>query len=358
VKRVAQIAALSAAAALALAACGDAPEEATGSATSTTAAADFTGCMVSDAGGFDDGSFNESSYAGLERAVEELGIKKAEAESTDAGQYNGNLDSMMQNDCDLIITVGFNLADATAAAAEGNPDQKFALIDSTVDPAMENVKPILFNTHEAAYLAGYLAAGITETGTVATYGGFPIPSVTIFMDGFVDGVAKYNEDHGTEVKALGWDKEAQDGEFTDTFDDKGQGVISTNNFIAAGADVILPVAGPVGEGSLSAASQHDGVKVIWVDADGYEMYPEYQDIIPTSVLKGMEQAVFDVLYASTGTAFNSDAYVGTLANEGIGLAEVRDESVPEDLLDEIETLKQQIVDGELVVESPSSISVD
>lgn len=214
-KRAAQLAAVTAAAAMILSACGDAPDDASTSAAATTTAsettegtdgatnADFKSCMVSDFGGFDDNSFNESGYNGLVKAEKDLGIEIAKAESTDAGQYTGNVDSMIQASCDLIITVGFNLADVTGTAADANPDQHFALIDSGVEPARDNVKPLLFNTQEAAFLAGYLAAGMSETKTVATFGGQPYPSVTIFMDGFVDGVAKYNEDNGEQVKVLG-----------------------------------------------------------------------------------------------------------------------------------------------------------
>ncbi len=102
-------------------------------------------------------------------------------------------------DCDLIIGVGFLLAGAVGEAAAANPEESFALIDSSLDEPADNVKPLLFNTAEAAFLGGYLAAGMTETGTVATFGGIPIPPVTIFMDGFVDGVAYYNEQKGTDV---------------------------------------------------------------------------------------------------------------------------------------------------------------
>lgn len=372
-KKMAKAAAFGAAAALLLAACGDAPGEDT--TTTTTAedegtetteappaeSIDFKGCMVSDAGGFDDNSFNESGILGLQRAASELGIETAQAESTDPGQYAGNLEAMVQAGCDLIIPVGYLLADDTATAADANPDAHFALIDSGVDPARDNVKPLLFNTHEAAFLAGYLAAGVTETGTVATYGGMNIPSVTIFMDGFVDGVAKYNEDNGTDVDVLGWDKDAQDGSFAETFEETGVGTSLTEGFIAQGADIILPVAGPVGEGSLSAASQHDGVKVIWVDSDGFEQenLAQYHGLILTSVMKEIGQSVFDVVEATADGSFSADPYVGTLENGGVGLAPYHDlESVvPAELQTAIESLKDQIVSGELVVESPSATPI-
>lgn len=370
-KNKARIVAASAAFALLLAACADAPDDkapATGGSDTTTSAdapaekVDFKGCMVSDFGGFDDNSFNESGFNGLKKAESDLGIEAATAESTDAGDYTGNVDSMVQANCDLIVTVGFNLADATAEAADADAEQHFALIDSGVDPARDNVKPLLFNTQEAAFLAGYLAAGMSETGVVATYGGEPYPSVTIFMDGFVDGVAKYNEDNDASVKALGWDKDAQDGQFTNTFDEIGVGESTTEGFIANKADVILPVAGPVGEGSLSAASKHDGVSVIWVDSDGYmqDNLDKYKGLIMTSVMKEIGQSVFDVIEATASGSFSADPYVGTLENGGVSLAPFHDfeDKVPAELQTKIDDLKAQIVSGDLVVESPSATSVN
>src|SRR5690606_10569764 len=123
------------------------------------------------------------------------------------------------------------------AAAEANPEAHFGLIDSSFSDAdfnpveLDNAKPLIFNTAEAAYLAGYVAAGMTETGTVATFGGMQIPSVSIFMDGFADGVAKYNEDNSADVTLLGWDKERQTGSFSGDFENQAAGQTLTEQFI-------------------------------------------------------------------------------------------------------------------------------
>ena len=368
-KNKTRIAAAVAAFALILTACADAPDTkptTPGGQTTTTgdapvAPVDFKGCMVSDFGGFNDNSFNESGFNGLKKAEKDLGIKATTAESTDAGQYTGNVDAMVQASCDLIITVGFNLADATANAADAEPDQHFALIDSGVDPARDNVKPLLFNTQEAAYLAGYLAAGMSKTGHVATFGGQPYPSVTIFMDGFVDGVAKYNEDSGKSVKVSGWDKATKKGQFSETFEETRVGESITEGFIAQGADIILPVAGPVGEGSLSAASKHEGVSVIWVDSDGYmqDNLAKYKPLIMTSVMKEIGQSVFDVISATKDGAFSADPYVGTLENGGVALAPFHDweDKVPAELKSAVDGLKAEIIAGTLMVDSPSATAV-
>ncbi|HWS58503.1 MAG TPA: BMP family ABC transporter substrate-binding protein [Actinotalea sp.] len=364
-KRVMRAAVVATATALVLAACGAAPEDEETSAPEETSAEtiDYTACMVSDEGGFDDASFNQSGFEGLERASTELGIEMKTAESSDPGQYVGNIDSMVQEGCDLIIGVGFALEDAVQAAAEANPDINFALVDSAFSDAdfnpvsYDNAKPLLFNTQEAAFLAGYLAAGTSVTGTVATYGGMPFPSVTIFMDGFYDGVMKYNEDTGAAVKVLGWDKAAQNGSMIGNFSDTEAGRATTETFIASGADIILPVAGPVGSGSLNAASQAEGVSVIWVDSDGY-LQPsnaDYKSLILTSVMKLIGNSVFDTVAAAAEGNFSAEPYVGTLENGGVDLAPLHDfeSTVPAELQATIEDLKAQIIAGDLVVESPS-----
>ncbi len=377
-KKFAQFAALAAATALTLAACGAAPDaspsktpepsgtETSASETPTAAPVDFLGCMVSDFGGFDDNSFNETSFNGLKRAVAELGIKEASAQSTDAGQYTTNVDSMIQEGCDLIFNVGFNLADTTLNAAKANPDQNFGLIDSALsDPTtfapivLDNVKPILFNTQEAAYLAGYVAAGMTKTGTVATFGGQPYPSVVIFMDGFVDGVAAYNEAKGKDIKVLGWDKAAQKGSMTETFDEIGAGKTMAEDLINQGADIIMPVAGPVGEGAMAAAQEKGDVLIIGVDTDAFLKYEKYQDILLTSVVKAMDTAVFDTIKTAVDGKFDATAYVGTLENAGVGIADFHNlaSEVPADLKAEVDALRAKIVSGELVVDSVNATPV-
>ncbi len=366
----------SAAAVLALAACGAPPgeggdETTTGDSGETTDTgadhSDFVACMVSDEGGFDDASFNESGFEGLERAETELGVTIHSAESTDPSDYGPNVDSQVQAGCNLIIGIGFNLEDTIQQAAEDNTDVEFALVDSEFTDedfnvvTLDNAKPLVFNTQEAAFLAGYLAGGMTETGTVATYGGMPLPSVTIFMDGFSDGVAKYNEDNDADVSVLGWDKETQNGSMTGDFSNVENGYTTTQQFINQGADIILPVAGPVGSGSLKAAAEHDGVSVIWVDSDGYEQPSNEanKDLILTSVVKLIGNSVFDTIQAAAEGDFSSDAYVGTLENGGVDIAPYHafEDKVPDDLKAAIDDLRDQIISGDLVVESVSATPV-
>ena len=170
-KTTLRLMAATAAVALIAAACGEAPEEQAGGDTTAGAgaASDFQACMVSDAGGIDDRSFNETSWKGLEDAESSLGIKAKYVESKNANDYAPNVEAMVQDDCGIIVTVGFLLGDATKAAADANSEERFAIVDFQYDPPVENIKPLVFDTAQAAFLAGYLAAGLTQTGKVATY---------------------------------------------------------------------------------------------------------------------------------------------------------------------------------------------
>jgi basic membrane protein A len=214
----------------------------------------------------------------------------------------------------------------------------------------------VFDTAQASFLAGYLAAGMTETGRVATFGGINIPTVSIFMDGFYDGVMYHNEQKGTQVEVLGWDKDSQNGSFTGDFQNQANGQNLTNTFIQQGADIVMPVAGPVGLGAAAAAQEAGNVKIIWVDTDGYESASQYGPLFLTSVVKRIDNAVLDATRMAVDEEFSADPYVGTLENEGVGIAEFHDfeDEVPDELKTELEDLRQQIIDGELTVESPSS----
>ncbi|MFF2389829.1 BMP family protein [Agromyces sp. NPDC058104] len=338
-----------AAASLALASCASAPE-------SGDPEASGEGCvrMVTNSGGLEDRSFNQSTWEGLQQAEEEYGIEAEALVSTGETDLAPNVAQAVGSGCGLVVTVGWELAESTLEEAGANPDVAFAIVDETVEA--DNVKPVVFDTAQASFLAGYLAAGVSKTGVVATFGGGNQPPVTLFMDGFVDGVAKYNEVHGTQVRALGWDKAKQDGSFTGDFEDVNKGKVMTEGFIDQGADVILPVAGQVGEGAAAAALDR-GVSVIWVDSDGYETLPsEFRPVVLTSVLKRTQDAMVDIVGDVESGEFTNEPFVGTLENGGVEIAPYHElEALVSPELDaEIEELRQAIIAGELVVESPSA----
>lgn len=318
---------------------------------------DFKACMVSDSGGFNDKSFNQTSHDGLVAAKNNLGIQTAEVESNAPSEFADNIREMVNQKCNNITTVGFLLGDATLKAAKKNPGIDFQIVDFAYaddkgnNTAPDNLKGLVFNTGEPSFLAGYLAAGMSETGIVGTFGGQQIPSVTAFMDGFVDGVAKYNEDNGSDVKVIGWDKAKQKGTFTNDFEAKVKGQNAAAEMITQGADIILPVAGPAGLGGLQAAKDAGNVKAIWVDTDGCVSAAEYCDILLSSVMKGMDVAVEAGITDSVKDTFSNELYVGTLENGGVDLAPFHEfeDSVPQELKDKLEELKQQIIDGSLAI---------
>jgi basic membrane protein A len=312
---------------------------------SATDGVDYKACQVSDTGGIDDKSFNETAYKGVTDSIASLGIEGSFLESQSVTDFRPNIDSFINQGCDLIITVGFLLGDDTAAAAADNPDQQFAIVDVSYDPPIDNVLALTFATDEAAFLAGYLAAGMSETGTVGTFGGVNIPSVTIFMDGYLNGVNHYNDQKGTSVRVLGWD--GSEGLFTGNFESTDDGRAFGENLISEGADIIMPVAGPVGLGTAAAAQGADGVKIIGVDSDWFESASAYQDVTLTSVRKNMDAAVATAISDDIAGIDLGTLYIGTLANNGVGLAAYHnfDDDVPQELKDEIDQLRQDIISG-------------
>lgn len=307
----------------------------------------MTGCEVTDTGGVDDKSFNATAYKGLTDAQAELGIEAKVLESQTQQDYEPNVQAFLDQGCDLIVTVGFLLGDATAKAAKKNPDQSFAIVDFAYDPEPKNVLGLTFQTDQAAFLAGYIAAGMSTSGKVGTFGGLNIPPVTIFMNGFWAGVQKYNQDNGADVQVLGWDAKKQDGTFTGDFENQDNGRRVTEDLISEGADIVLPVAGPVGLGAAAAAQDAGGVNLIWVDTDGCVSASEYCGLFITSVMKNMDVAVFDAMKSVIDGTFAGGVYSGTLENGGVGIAPYHDfdSQVPADLKSKVDELKQGIIDG-------------
>lgn len=358
--KVTSLTAMGALAALLLSGCGSAPDPA---APSDSGASDFVPCAVSDLTGFDDNDFNELTYDGVKAAAETLGVETKASESASEDQYSGNIEALVAEGCDLVVTVGFALATATRDAAKVDTDVNFALIDSAVTNddfsplVLDNVKPVLFDTAQAAVLAGYLAAGATKTGVVGTYGGMPFPSVTVFMDGFVDGVAHYNEVHGASVKVVGWDKAAQNGLFVGSFDDQNQAKTITSGLLDQGVDVIMPVAGTLFKASIEAMKDRNSQgAIIGVNSDAFVSSPEYKEYYLTSVLKNLTTAAKEVTLAAGKGEFDNTAYIGTLENDGVGIAPTHEWESKLDpaLLAEVDQLKADIISGAFVVDSPSS----
>ncbi len=278
-------------------------------------------CQVTDVGGIDDKSFNQTAWDGVKNLASKEDIETLFIESESQADYAKNINAFIEQDCDLIVTVGFLLGDATANAAEANPDQKFSIIDVAYDTSYDNVVEQIYAIDEAAFLAGYAAADVSETGIVGTFGGINIPPVTGFMDGFVAGVLHYNKEQNANVKVLGWDPTTQDGLFTGNFDSTDDGRAFAESLMDEGADVIMPVAGPVGLGSAAAIQERGNAWLIGVDTDWTQSAPEYKDIILTSVMKRMDVSVEDVSKSVLDGSFVGGRYEGTLENGGVRITD-------------------------------------
>ncbi len=314
---------------------------------------EFTACQVTDTGGIDDKSFNETAWRGVETAEEQLGITGRFLESQTETDYEPNLGSLVGGDCDIIVTVGFLLGDATQEFAENHPEQKFSIVDYSYDPPIPNVLSQTFATDEAAFLAGYLAAGVTETGILGTFGGINIPPVTIFMDGFVHGVRHHNETQGTDVQVLGWDPDTQEGLFTNNFDSLDDGRTFAQNLYDEGADIVLPVAGTVGLGSAALADElgSDQLKIIGVDADLYVTDPENQHVYLTSIMKRMDVTTLEAIKSAKDGSFEGGELRGTLENAGVAIAPFHDfdDQISDELKAEIEALRSGVIDGSIQI---------
>ncbi len=296
---------------------------------SAASKAKIKACLALDTGGVDDKSFNASAWAGAQATSSVANVSYLAA--TSDADYAPNIKKLVDSKCDIIVGVGFLINGAIVSAAKANPGTKFAIVDQdgldhgadgSVYPgsAIANLKGLTFGTNQSAFQAGYLAAGFTKSGKVATYGGINIPPVSIYMDGFARGVAYYNKVKGKKVVVLGWDTAKQDGTFVGGFSDQAKALQISKNFEQQGADVIFPVAGGLGGATAgNSMSSHKSV-VIGVDSDAFVQTPQYASVLLTSVVKGVGASVTSVIKDTASGKFSNTTYVGTLANKGTGLA--------------------------------------
>ncbi|MBN9606057.1 MAG: BMP family ABC transporter substrate-binding protein [Actinomycetales bacterium] len=348
--------ALLGASSLVLAGCAAAPD----SGETTGPALDFKPCMVSDLGGFDDKSFNQLGYEGITEAAKELGVEATTVESNAESDYVPNIENLVSEGCDLIVTVGFALSAATVEEALANPDVMFAIVDDAADNDFNgetdapNIKPILFDTSQAAFLAGYVMASYSTSGIVGTYGGMNFPTVSIFMDGAAQGIDYYNSEMGTSVSLLGWDEAAQDGTFIGSFEAGTDSYNAAKNLIDQGADVLLPVGGPIYQSAIEAiADSGKDVAMVGVDADLTETDPDSASLFLTSILKQIKVAVAEVTKEASSGSLDYSPYIGTLGNSGVGIAPFHDfeSKVKPELSGEVDAIAEGIIGGTIPVKS-------
>jgi basic membrane protein A len=343
----------------------EAPTQAAEPTTETTAA--FKVGFVTDTGGIDDKSFNTTQWNGVLRAQDELGIAGQFIQSDEATQYEPNLTEFASQGYDLVIAAGFFLGGDLAKVAAQYPDVKFTIVDYAYpDPfgvpegvvgnkeCIPNVEGQVFKTDQAAFLVGYLAAGMAinldpDDPKLGYFGGAKIPTVTIFGVGFQAGMEYYNQVHSTTVQLVGWDNKTGEGLFTGDFADLTKGKESAESLFDEGVDIFMGVGGLIGSPGFDVARERGGLG-IWVDVDGYILLENARDVMLTSVMKNMDNSVYDVIKAAMeGTFQGCGVYVGDLVNKGVGIAPYHDldAKVPAELKAEVDDLLQKVVSGEI-----------
>jgi len=303
-------------------------------------------CVALDTAGINDKPFNQSSYDGAQMALKKgyaSAIKYAPAKSN--ADYGPNITKFLADKCTVIIGIGFLLGDAITAAAKANPGVKFAIVDGGSGGA--NLKGITFKTDQNSFIAGYMAAGLSKSGKVGTYGGIPIPPVTIFMDGYVRGVEYYNAANGKDVKVLGWNKDSQAGTFLGSFDDTTKALQTSISLEQQGADFIFPVAGGMQTTTAANSQKTKKSSVIWVDAKVMNTGAQYANVTPVSVVKGLAEGVLATVKEAYDGKFSNKEYVGTMANKGVSIevTPAWSKKIPAKLKQEIKDLSEAIAKG-------------
>ncbi|MFI5255307.1 MAG: BMP family protein [Candidatus Limnocylindrales bacterium] len=317
----------------------------------------FLTCMVSDVAGIDDHAFNANAWKGVQDAGTKLGIETKVLQSKAASDYDKNLAQFVTDGCKMIVSVGFLLADATAAAAKANPTIRYAIVDDAYDPAIPNVEGLVYSTNEAAMLAGYAAAAWSKTHVLATFGGINIGGpVTDFMDGFVAGAHYYDKAKGTKTTVLGWDPVTKKGAFTGNFTSIDDGKTLSLGFLDENADVIMGVGGAIGQGAFAAIIDRGAAAAaLGVDVDWYESVipsqPTYAALLLTSVLKKIDVSVEAAVERAYNDQPATPVFVSNLKNGGVDLGPFHnfDSQITDATKSEIAALKAAIIDGSVKV---------
>ncbi len=285
--------------------------------------------LVTDTGGVNDKSFNQSAWEGVQKAAKEFGMDAKYIETKQQTDYEKNIDQFATEGYDVIVTVGFLMGDATAAKAKQYPNIKFAIIDNAYFPTkdskacadtvkdcyddggLKNVTSLMFQEDQAGFLAGVVAAGISKTGVICSVSGMEIPPVVRFVTGYQNGAKWVNPN----IQTL--------NVYIPSFIDPTKGKETGQSMIGQKCDVVFGVGGNTGNGGLLAAKEA-GLAAIGVDVDQYNTYPEVKDALVTSAAKNVDVAVYEYLKAVKGGTAKAGMSTANLSNGGVGLAPFHD----------------------------------
>lgn len=330
-----------------------APAQPTAASAQPTAASAAKGkvCMVTDAGGIDDKAFNATAWKGAQAAADKLGWEATYLESRQQTDYEKNIGEFLKSNCNLIVTVGFLMGDATSAAAKANPKQDFQILDFAYDPPLPNVWGQVYAMEQPSFLAGYLSGAMSKKGKVGVFGGLNIPPVADYFIGYSEGVSYYNKQKGKNVQFLGWSNEKLDGLFVGGFTDADGGRRLAENLMDEGVDVMLPQGGPEGLAAANAMKQRGNVLMVGVDTDQVISAPENSSITLTSAVKHLEVSVQQAAQAVADGSFKGGTHVSTLADGGVNVTPFHEfeDKIPADIKADLEQIRADIVSGKIVV---------
>ena len=292
--------------------------------------------MITDTGGVNDESFNQSAWEGLQKAEKDFGIEVKVIESKQASEYLQNMESLLDEDVDMVIGVGYTMKEDIEKQAKNYPDKQFVLIDETYDSIPENVTPILFRENEAAYLTGLVAGKMTENNNVGFIGGIQTPVISRFEYGYKAGVKEANKDCNVNVQYAG------------TFSDAAKGKSIANQMYGNGSDIILAAAGGTGLGSIESAKEQNKY-AIGVDRDQSDLAPKN---VLTSALKKVNVGVYDTVKEFVeGKLTGGQEKVYGLKEDGVGIPETTKNLVPQDIIDYVNSMIEKIKNDEIKVPS-------
>ena len=306
-----------------------------GLSANVSAGAKFKVAMVTDVGGVNDQSFNQSAWEGLQRTQKDFGINVAYKESKQDADYAPNMETLTDAEYNLIWGIGFLMGDAIKETAQINPDQKYAIIDfSYGDKTPKNVTGVVFQEEQPSFLVGYIAGKLTKTNKVGFVGGIKFSLIEKFEYGYMTGVKLANP----KCEIL--------SQYAESFTDAAKGKAITNNMYQQGADIVFHASGGVGDGVIEAAKEK-GKWAIGVDKDQNFLAP---DNVLTSAMKRVDNAIYDVVRRlKDGQWKGGDTVVYNLSNEGVGIAPTSGKHVPASILKEVDQLIARIKKGEIVV---------
>lgn len=306
--------------------------------------------LVTNEGGLNDKSFNQSADAGVKKAEEEFGINYKAIESESKEDYQENLEALVDEEAELVLGISYSMSEAVRIVAENNTDKKFVIVDDVID--LQNVNSIIFKEHEGSFLMGVLAGKMTKTNKVGFIGGKDLPVVNKFEAGFAAGVMSVNPEAG---KAL---IERSTVKYAESFKDINKGYEIGQALYGEGCDIIYHAAGGVGIGMFTAAKELRAAgKDVWaigVDMDQAEGLPEYKDVILSSMVKRVDVGTYNAVKEVLDGEFKGGKIVELgLDKDGVGIAPSTKNNTPQEVIDIVEKYRNAVIDGE--IEVPSSL---